>query len=175
MCTLIFGVLTVKMWQEGLNGHEINRQWQPQLQRAWALLLKDSSRWNPYAQHTDFVRSSLRRVHNVSRACAQIDCIFALNQWAEGFAKTIAGTRMRERERDRLFKQKLDDRYPGSAGCAHKLVKWRADWDEAKGSVSKKTLPAYPHMAVETSEGLGHYLEYTPIGNTAVERGCLQC
>ncbi|CAK0816105.1 unnamed protein product [Prorocentrum cordatum] len=53
------------------------------------------------------------------------------------------------RDRSRKFREKLDEKYPGSAGLLHKVCAWRAAWLPPRGSVSKAALPAHPQQAVE--------------------------
>ena len=69
--------------------------------------------------------------------------------------KGIANARAGEWElaimawRGRKFKDKLDEKYPGSAGLLHKVCAWRAAWLPPRGSVSKQPLPDHPQQAVE--------------------------
>ena len=127
-------------------GHFPHRgQWRPQLAAAWRLLARQGQRWADLGGEAQHMQERLKAIQDMDQAADQIQALFDINQQATEKSSLLAKAVIAER--DAGFRQKLSDKFPGSAGLAHKLVKWRGAWTEAKGSVSKKILDTDPQKA----------------------------
>ena len=79
------------------------------------------------------------------------------------------------------FKEKLDDRYPGSGGLLHNVCKWKQVWVPRIGSISKICLKGDPQVGVEREQddwasvwGVAQQMD-APCGETAPGRRDSPC
>ena len=70
-----------------------------------------------------------------------------LQQWV-----TLEARRMQTKERHariKNFRDKLEEKYPGSLGLMHRVTKWKAAWQAPINSITKKPVAQHPQDEVE--------------------------
>ena len=114
----------------------------------WKLLRGSSAHWEKLEPHTATVKHWLAIVHDGNlQNWDGLQLVAGLNKWARQEADRCDVDVKRQREK--RFKEKLDDSCPQAQGVLHRVSKWRPGWQAPKSSVTKKCLPPGPQEAVE--------------------------
>ena len=124
---------------------------EPQMVAAWEQVLADHEHWEHLACWRSFVWNSLQGIWQWKGiTLSLIQWMGELQSWMSAAAEELERQLMRRREQE--FRERLDDKFPGSGGFLFRICKWRNAWQPRKGSVSKQPLPADPHEAVQQEE-----------------------